>query len=147
MHAGARVALERSGGPDSFIVKHPDFELFRLVFGARRAARWSRPAHGADWYTHERYTGPRTFEYPKEWDAYVGRYRHDSPWYGSTRVVLRKGRLWLDGEQPLYASGPDTFRTAAEGPSPERIKFEEVSGGRAMRMNFSTVPFFRTFTP
>jgi hypothetical protein len=146
VHAGRRVALERSGGRDSFIVKHPDFELFRLVFGRDEGAV-VEASHGADWYTHARYAGPRTFVYPKEWDAYVGRYRHDSPWYGSTRVVLRKGRLWLDGEQPLYPVGPATFRTAPAGPSPERIRFEEVSGGRAMRMNFSTVPFFRTFTP
>lgn len=145
-HAGRRVALERSGGRDSFIVKHPDFELFRLVFG-REGGAVVEAGHGADWYAHERYAGPRTFEYPREWDAYVGRYRHDSPWYGSTRVVLRKGRLWLDGERPLYPSGPAAFRTVAEGPSPERVTFEEVSGGRAMRMNFSTVHFFRTFTP
>jgi hypothetical protein len=146
VHAGRRVALERSGGPDSFIVKHPEFELFRLVF-AREDGAVVEAAHGADWYAGARYAGPRSFEHPKEWEGFAGRYRHDSPWYGSTRVVLRKGRLWLDGEQPLEHAGGNTFRTGPEDTSPERVTFEAVTGGRAMRMNFSTVEFKRTFVP
>ena len=146
LHAGRRIALERSGGRDSFVVRDPDFELFRLVF-TRDGERVTEAAHGPEWYAGERYTGPRSFEHPKELDAYVGRYRHDSPWYGTTRVVLRKGQLWLDGEQPLFQVAPATFRLVPEGPSPEWVRFEEIADGRAMRMNFSTVRFFRAFTP
>ena len=147
LHRNGRVVLERSGGRDSFIVKHTDFELFRLVFG-REGDAVVEAGHGADWYRNERYKGARMFEYPKEWEAYVGHYRHDSPWYGSFRVVLRKGQLWLDGEQPIYADGSGVFRTVAPGArSPEWISFEEVMGGRAMRVNFSNVEFYRTFTP
>lgn len=145
-HNGRRVALERSGGPDSFIVKHPEFELFRLVFG-REDGAVVEAGHGSEWYAGARYSGPRAFEHPKEWEGFAGRYRHESPWYGSTRVVLRKGRLWLDGEQPLEHAGGSTFRTGPEDASPEHITFEAVTGGRAMRMNYSTVIFTRTFVP
>lgn len=146
LHAGRRVALERSGGRDSFVVRHPDFELFRLVF-TRDGERVTEAAHGPDWYAGAAYTGARAFETPEELRAYVGRYRHDSPWYGSTRVVLRKGRLWLDGEQPLYQVAPGLFRLVPEGSSPDWVRFEEVADGRALRLNFSTVRYFRTFTP
>jgi hypothetical protein len=143
---GRAVALERSGGPDSFIVKHPDFDLFRLVFGREKGAV-VEAAHGADWYVSERYAGPRAFDYPKEWDAYAGHYRHDSPWYGSTRVVLRKGALWLDGEEKLVPLEGGGFSPGPAEQTPERVSFGPVMGGRALRMTLSTVEFARTYTP
>lgn len=143
---GRAVALERSGGPDSFIVKHPEFELFRLVFG-REGGEVVEAGHGADWYAAGRYKGPRTFEHPKEWDAYVGRYRHESPWYGSTRVVLRRGALWLDGEQRLHTLPDGSFSPGPPPDTPERVRFTHVLGGRALRMNLSTVEYHRTYMP
>ncbi|MCA1614698.1 MAG: serine hydrolase [Acidobacteria bacterium] len=141
---GRAVALERSGGADSFIVKHPEFELFRLVFG-REGGAVVEAGHGPDWYAGARYKGPRTFEHPQEWDAYVGRYRHESPWYGSTRVVLRRGALWLDGEQRLHALPDGSFSPGAPADTPERVRFTHVLGGRALRMNLSTVEYHRTY--
>ena len=146
MNKGRAVALERSGGPDSFIVKHPEFELFRLVFG-REGGAVVEAGHGAEWYAGSRYKGARTFEYPKEWDAYVGRYRHESAWYGSSRVVLRRGALWLDGEAPLQALPDGSFSLGPPADSPERLRFTDVLGGRAMTMNLSTVEYHRTYMP
>jgi hypothetical protein len=143
---GRAVALERSGGADSFIVKHPEFELFRLVFG-REGGAVVEAGHGPDWYAGSRYKGPRTFEHPQEWDAYVGRYRHESPWYGSSRVVLRRGALWLDGEQRLHALPDGSFSLGAPADTPERVRFTHVHGGRALRMNLSTVEYHRTYMP
>lgn len=102
--------------------------------------------HGANWYPNDRYEGPRTFDYPKEWEAYRGHYRNDSPWYGSTRIVMRKGRLWAEGA-PLIPLGGGVFRVGEENYSPERISFNSLIAGKAMRMNHSGVDFFRTFTP
>jgi CubicO group peptidase (beta-lactamase class C family) len=143
---GRAVALERSGGPDSFIVRHPDFELFRLVFG-REGGAVVEAGHGPDWYAGARYKGARAFEHPKEWDAYVGRYRHESPWYGSARVVLRRGALWLDGEERLHALPDGSFSPGSPADTPERIRFTHVLGGRALRMNLSTVEYHRTYMP
>ena len=143
---GRTVALERSGGPDSFVVKHPDFELFRLVF-AREEGKVVEAGHGAAWYTNAAYKGPRVFVYPKEWDAYAGRYRHESAWYGSTRVVLRRGRLWLEGEQQLVPLPDGSFSLGPPAETAERIRFLDTSGGRALRMNVSSVAYHRTYMP
>jgi CubicO group peptidase (beta-lactamase class C family) len=146
-HKGRVVALERSGGPDSFIVKHPEFELFRLVFTRDDDRKVAEAGHGADWYTHERYKGPRAFEHPKEWGAYPGRYRHESAWYGSTRIVLRRGRLWLEGEQELVPLPDGSFSLGPPEESAERIRFLDAEGGRALRMNVSSCIYYRTYMP
>lgn len=138
--------LERSGGPDSFIVKHPEFELFRLVF-TREEGKVVEAGHGPDWYTNDRHKGPRAFEYPKEWDAYAGRYRHESPWYGSTRVVVRRGALWVEGEQRLVPLPDGSFSLGPPEQTAERVRFLDVSGGRALRMNLSSVVYYRTYMP
>jgi CubicO group peptidase (beta-lactamase class C family) len=146
VHKGQRIALERSGGRDLFIVKHTDFELFRLGF-TRERDRIVEAFHGADWYAGAAYTGGRAFTYPKEWDAYAGHYFNDSPWYGTTRVVLRKGQLLLDGVQALAPAEGATFRLVGDDVSPDRIGFESVVAGKAMRLNYSGIIFRRTFTP
>jgi D-alanyl-D-alanine carboxypeptidase len=145
-HRAGGNQLERSGGPDSFIVKHPAFETFRLVFG-REEGKVVEVGHGADWYAHERYKGPRTFDYPKEWDAYAGRYRHESAWYGSTRVVLRRGALWLEGEQRLDPLPDGSFSIGPPEKTAERVRFLDTGGGRALRMNLSSVIYYRTYMP
>ena len=139
-----RVALERAGG-DRFIVKHPDFDLFTLEFG-RDHNVVVEAFHGPRWFRHERYAGPRAFDYPKEWDAFAGHYRNDSPWFGSARIFTRKGKLTADGT-PLTPLGDGLFRVGAEEWSPERLGFGPVVNGRAMRMKVSGVEFYRTSTP
>lgn len=144
-HAGVRVALELAGR-DRFLVKHPDYELFVLSFG-REKDKVVEAFHGARWWTAPGYSGPKQFEYPKEWDGYTGHFHSDSPWYGSTRVVVRKGQLLIEGEQPLVALGPNVFRPAGEGNDADRIVFDMLANGQATRMTFSGIEFFRTFTP
>lgn len=145
LHKGRRVALERAGGSNSFIVRHPDFDLFVLGF-AREGNIVTEAFHGADWYAGARYAGPREFSHPKEWEGFVGHYHNDSPWYGDARVVLRKGRLWLDGVQPLVPRGDGTFGIN-DPEAPDRVAFESIVAGRAMRVNYSGIVFRRTFTP
>src|SRR5438445_5007859 len=60
-----RVQLERRG-QDFLLARHPDFELFGLEFGREKDAV-VEVFHGARWFTNERYSGPKTFDYPKEW--------------------------------------------------------------------------------
>lgn len=143
---GRAVALERSGGPDSFIVKHPEFELFRLVF-TRKDDKVVEAGYGADYYLRGDYKVARTYEYPKEWEAYAGRYRHESPWYGSTRIVLRRGTLWLEGEQLLVPLPDGSFSIGPPEETAERIRFLDISGDRALRMNVSSTIYYRTYMP
>lgn len=143
-HAGQRVVLERAGR-DMFLVKHPDFSGFLLGF-VRDKERVTEAFHGSDWYAGQNYAGPSVFDSPKEWAGYVGHYANDSPWYGDTRIVLRKGKLYSDGVQPLVPRGDGKFGIGnTEGP--DWIEFGSIINGRAMRLSFSGILFRRTFTP
>lgn len=144
-HAGSRIVLEQAG-KDTFLVKHPDFELFPLSFGRDKDVV-VEAFHGARWWTNEHYSGPKKIDYPKEWDAYTGHFHSDSPWYGSTRVVIRKGELLVGGDQPLAAVGPNLFRPADDPGDADRVTFDTFVDGRPMRMTYSGIEFFRMFTP
>jgi CubicO group peptidase (beta-lactamase class C family) len=144
VNGNRRVVLERAGG-DRFIVKHPDFATFLLGF-VRENQQVTQAFYGANWYLGEKYAGPKTFETKKEWEGFAGHYHNDSPWYGDTRVVLRKGQLFMDGVQPLVPRGDGKFGLGdTEGP--DWVSFESIVEGRAMRLNFSGTIFRRIFTP
>ncbi len=143
--ANQKIVLEQAGR-DRFIVKHPDFELYSLNF-SRKDNVVTGVSHGARWWTNEHYSGPKSFDYPKEWEAFAGHYNSDSPWYGSVRLVIRRGTLLLGADQPLLQVGPGVFRLEGDDDSPDRITFDTVVGGRAMRMNFSGIEFYRVLTP
>jgi len=141
-----RVPLERLGDADRFVARHRAFDRFALVFGreepARPASQVVEVAWGGDWYRSAAYSGPVSFEYPKEWNACVGHYRNESPWIGSVRIVLRKGRLWLDGTIPLEADGR-LFRLRDNPYNTEWVRFGEVVNGRCMRIRISGSDLWR----
>jgi len=63
------------------------------------------------------------------------------------RLVIRKGQLMIDGEQPLLPVESNIFRPAGDGNDADRLVFDMLVQGRATRLNFSGIEFFRTFTP
>jgi hypothetical protein len=153
-HGSQRIVLEQAG-PDRFIVKHPDFELFALSFGRDQGATGTTGAaggavvemfHDANWWTNERYAGAKSFAYPPGWDMYTGHFRSDNAWYGSTRLVVRKGRLLIGGEEPITEVSPGVF-TPEGDTGADRITFDTILDGRAIHMNYSGIDFYRTFTP
>jgi D-alanyl-D-alanine carboxypeptidase len=144
MYGNRRIVLERSGG-DRFIVKHPDLDTYLLGF-VRENQQVTQAYHGANWYLGEKYTGPKTFETKKEWEGFVGHYHNDSPWYGDTRIVMRKGQLFIEGVQPLVPRGDGKFGLG-DPEGPDWMNFESIVDGRAMRLNFSGIIFRRVFTP
>ena len=143
-----RIVLERRGD-DRFYVEHPDFALYLLRFG-REKGKVVEVFHGPDWYTNDRYAGPTTFDYPEEWDAYPGHYRSHNPWISNFRIVRRKSGLALiypSGEdEPLSPLGKTIFRVGEDDRSPERIRFDAILNGRALRANLSCNDCYRTFT-
>jgi D-alanyl-D-alanine carboxypeptidase len=144
VYGGESIPLERIA-PDTFIVSHPDFAYFTLGFGREKGAVVEASC-GPDWYAGERYAGPRTFEAPAEWKAYVGHYRNDSPWEGSARIVLRNGRLWAGGDTPLVPLGSDLFRIGEEDHSPDRVRFGNIVNGRALVAAFNGIAYRRIET-
>jgi CubicO group peptidase (beta-lactamase class C family) len=144
LHKQRQIVLERAGR-DLFLVKDPDFETFLLGF-TRDKEKVVEAFYGAEWYAAANYTGPKTFTNPKEWEGFTGHYYNDSPWYGDSRIVLRKGRLYVDGVQPLVPR-PDGKFGINDPEAPDWIAFESIINGRAMRLNLSGVLLRRTFTP
>lgn len=144
VHANRKIVLERAG-TDRFLVKHPDFDTFLLGF-VRENKQVTEAFHGASWYAGAKYSGPTAFETKKEWEGFTGHYNNDSPWYGDTRVVLRKGQLFVDGVQPLVSRADGKFGIG-DPEEPDWISFDSIVDGRAMRLNYSGIIFRRAFTP
>lgn len=143
LREGERLILERAA-PDMFLVPDPAFTLFPLVFG-REGEKVVEASHGSDWYLGEHYNGPHNFEFPAEWQAYTGHYRNENPWERSARMVLRKGRLWL-GDTPLTPLTQGLFRFGEEEHSPDRVGFDHLVNGKALRMTFSGTEYWRVET-
>ncbi len=143
-HQRRSITLERAGR-DQFLVRDIDFETYLLGF-VRDKGKVTEAYYGSDWYPGAEYSGPKTFPVSKDLESYVGHYTNDSPWYGDTRVVLRKGQLYVDGVQPLVPRADGKFGIN-DAEAPDWINFESVVGGRAMRLNLSGVIFRRAFTP
>lgn len=143
INEGKRIQLESGGG--GFLAQHRGLDRFPFIFGRADGEKGKviEVSHGADWYANQSYSGPRNFTYPKEWDAFTGHYRNDSPWIGSFRVVQRKGKLWLDGSLPLEAIDGNTFRLADSKYNPEWIRFLAVVNGRSMHLKLSGEDFWR----
>lgn len=144
VHNGRKIALDRLSG-DRFLVKQTPFDRFVLAF-VRDKLKVVEISHGPDWYVNDSYTGPRTFETPKHLEGFVGHYANDSPWYGDTNVIMRKGQLYLDGLQLLTARADGKFGFG-EPDGPDWVAFESIIDGRAMVLSLSGIRFRRTFTP
>jgi len=146
-HAGKRLVLE-ARDDDRFYVPHADFAMFLLGFG-RDGGKLVEATYGPDWYAGERYTGPRTFDHPKEWDAYAGHYRTVNPWESNFRLIVRKGKMIFcttEDEEAVTPLEGGLFRVGEDW-SAERLRFDTVIGGRALQANLSGIPYYRVFTP
>ena len=145
-YQGEHMTLEAAGG-DMFIVPHADFQHFLLVFGRADVKDPKSPVveagSGGEWFTNSKYAGPKTFEYPKEWDRFVGHYRNENPWVGSARIVLRKGKLLVDGVVGLEAGDNGMFTLQDEENSPEWIRFGDIVNEGSMHLKFSGEDLWR----
>jgi CubicO group peptidase (beta-lactamase class C family) len=148
--ADRSVPLEPRGR-DRFYADHPDYSRFLLRF-AREKGVVVEASIGPRWYAGPRYAGPRSFDAPAAWAAYPGHYRTTHAWFSNFRVVLRKGTLLLvspEGSEqtlvPLDAAG--TEFTLDDKASAERLRFDTIVDGLALRVNLSGVDYYRSFTP
>ena len=149
LHKGRKVSLE-AASLDTFTVRHRDFERFPLILSRADAkdpkSKVVEAAWGGDWYFNSRYSGPKKFDHPKEWDSYVGHYRNENPWVGSVRIMLRKGNLVMDGATPLEPGEGGVFYLRDDEHNPEWISFGEVVNGHCMRVKLSGEDLWRVMT-
>jgi hypothetical protein len=142
---GRRIPLGRLG-ENSFLADEYSWRRFPLVFG-RHNGTVVEVSHGPDWYVNGTYTGPKEFPSLPEYDAFVGHYRSDSPWFRSIRIVLRKGKLWAGGTTPLEPIGQAMFRMGGETFSPDIAQFLHVAGGKALLLKTNGSDHWRVETP
>jgi CubicO group peptidase (beta-lactamase class C family) len=146
---GKDIVLEKLAD-DLFLVPDAAFDEFPL--------RLERPVDGAPelWHGGRRYvragaTVGRLPEPSAELRAIAGHYRSHNPWTTNFRVVLRGDRPWLVfagapgsfAEQPLLRSRDGWFRIGEDPGNPERLRFDAVAEGRALRAWFSGWPYYR----
>ena len=84
----------------------------------------------------------------EEWSAFYGRFRSYNPWLPGFRIVQRGDDLvlaypWGGPEDPLTPLGEVDFRVGDER-SPERLRFDAVVDGRALRANLSGADYYRS---
>ncbi len=130
---------------DRFLADRPGLSLFFLRF-RREDSRVVAAVHGGDVYRREGVAAVAAPAPPEEWRAYVGHYRAYNPWYSNFRVVLRTGELivifpW--GLELTLEPLPDgRFRVGDEW-SPERMRFDAIVDGAALRVDFTGEAYYR----
>jgi D-alanyl-D-alanine carboxypeptidase len=87
-------------------------------------------SYGAAWFVNDDYAGPRTFPARPEYDAFIGRYRSDSPWGADLEVYMLKGELTLGGET-VTPLGGNLFRSGDDAWTPETAEFFHIFEGKA----------------
>ncbi len=147
--AGARrVALERRGR-DRFYIDDPDWSRFLLGFGRDKEGRVVEATYGPEWLPSAGYAGPRKFGVKPDLQQYVGAYRAQIPEVSNFRVVLRKGELLMilpDGrESRLVALTPANFRMG-DPSTPDRVRFDVIVNGQALRAAYGGTYYYRTLT-
>jgi D-alanyl-D-alanine carboxypeptidase len=99
-------------------------------------------AFGPDWYVNAKYSGPRSFNLPKEYGALLGRYRSQSPWGGDALAYPLKGQLMLDG-QKLHRIGGWLFRMGDEEWVPDTAEFLSFFEGKPRIVRIAGMDFWR----
>ena len=141
LYRSDRVRLEPSiDHENAFTVLHPDFDKFPLVYSRAvgdSAGPFVEVGWGEEGFVAGTLRDSVEHKTPPEWRAFAGHYRNEDPWIGSYRVVIRRGKLWLNGVVPLEAKAGGRFYLRDEADSPEWVSFSEVVNGQAMRMILS----------
>ena len=163
---GKRIPLQHAHGDSFFSTLEGVFADHTFLFGRARAESaksGAQPAtasgagnadfheksgpvvevsYGSDWYVNAKYSGPRGFAAPKEYGAFVGRYRSESAWGGDALAYILKGQLMLDGNA-LHPIGASLFRLGDEEWTPDTAEFLCVFEGKPRILRIAGMDFWR----
>jgi hypothetical protein len=146
---GRHIALGQRM-PGVFIVRHPDLDRFAMSFERDDGGRVIAACHGSNRYLRDGVVAPAAPAPDPAWSAYIGHFESSNPWLRHFRVVERAGRLYLcaraGSEMPLTPLQAAAFGMAEER-LPERLRFDAVVDGVALRANLSGCDYYRSFTP
>lgn len=142
---GRKVTLDKLGD-DVFVARDSEFDEFPLH--VQGAELW----HGGRRYVRAGATASPLREPSAELRAIEGHYRSHIPWTTNFHVVLRGDEPWLvfaaapdgfDAQQPLMTTADGLYRVGTDPENPERLRFDTVIGGRALRAWLSGWPYYR----
>ena len=163
---GKRIPLQHAHGDNFISTIEGVFSDHTLIFGRARAdsaKSETQPAgaspasdgeshekpgpvvevsYGSDWYVNAKYSGPRSFTAPREYGAFVGRYRSESAWGGDALAYVLKGQLMFDGNK-LHRIGGSLFRFGDEEWIPDTAEFLCVFEGKARIVRVAGMDFWR----
>jgi D-alanyl-D-alanine carboxypeptidase len=161
--AGRNRVLERMGD-DAFREAGSGSDNLPLFFfragdgkSGKATGKVTDVSRGAEWYVGKEFSGTIARAFPSVYAAYVGHYAHHGPEGPAARVLVRNGALMMapsgtDGPpgkpEPLVPAG-DGFRPgqADVAYNPERVHFDIIEEGRALRLSITGVPLYRMETP
>jgi CubicO group peptidase (beta-lactamase class C family) len=131
-------------GGSTFYVDDPRFAVYGLNFMRNKAGKVDEVISGAQWFAGASYTGPRTFSYPRNWSALVGRYDSLGVWgvAATSRVFVLKGRLCLDGA-PLTPRTNGSFTTGGGS----TVRFDTPAAGKMQHMRVDDLDMYRIELP
>jgi D-alanyl-D-alanine carboxypeptidase len=146
---GRRVPLAQRQ-PGVFVVRHPDLDRFALSFERDPDGTVIAARHGSKRFVRQGLDLAAAPVPDPAWQAYVGHFQSSNPWLPHFRIVERAGRLYLSARAgsdiPLAPLGEAVFGVA-DAQLPERLRFDAVVDGEALRANLSGCDYYRAFTP
>jgi len=143
-------------GRDCFRLTDGDSDQLPFFFGRAGNsidATVVEVSHGAQWYVTKAFPVEAKISAPSpDYRAYVGHFENQGPEGPVARVFVRNGQLWVslsEEEKPtvLEPIVDGLFRLGEEAHSPERVQFDTLMDGYALRMTLSGVPLYRKETP
>lgn len=154
LSGGQRIPLHRVGG-DAFVAadqraaERAELDLFPFVF-SREIGTIDPPetsvvvgiGFGSDWYAAKHHTSRQDMPEPSDaFAAYEGLYYPSQIlWQRPTRIVARRGTLWMNGDTPLDRLTEHRFRVGDESYSPETLEFRDFVAGRAQILMLAEGP-------
>jgi CubicO group peptidase (beta-lactamase class C family) len=142
------VPLERREG-DAFQIDHPDFRHFLLRFN-KQEEKVVEAFSGGRIYARTPYSSHQASKHPEEWKSFVGHYRSSKLLITNFRVFLRKDGLHMaeylgESEPPLVPMPDGSFRVGEDSKSPERIRFDWIVDGKALKAEMNGAGYYRSF--
>jgi CubicO group peptidase (beta-lactamase class C family) len=135
---GARRGRIEAAGGTKLMSNLPGWDAGPLEFSA--------PGKGKDapldrlWYRDlalARVTAPAAVSTPDRLAALAGKYRTNDAWVGPIDIVARGDRLEMLGYGPLIEDARGFWRLEEDAGGLERLRFDQMVGGKAQRLSFS----------
>ncbi|MCC6705907.1 MAG: beta-lactamase family protein [Thermomicrobiales bacterium] len=142
-----RVPVERYLFDPRYILLDPEFDREMLIFERNDDGAVVALRHGDRWLARAGSEHAEPPAAPEHWRALTGWYQCHNPWQPRFRIFIRRGSLriaWGRGiESELFELPGGSFRVD-DVPSPDRISFDVIEQGQALRATLNGQAYYRT---